>query len=259
MTTPRIRILPYRRGSEGAAALSAALWVPRVRLPLSESRFRPRDYDIIINWGHSDGMPGPWWSGRIRYLNHPSAVLDARDKLRTLNLLRAAGVPTVEWTTNPEDAATWLSAGITVFVRHSLTGQGGSGIEVVSGLLDDPLPVAPLYTRHFKARHEYRVHVVGDHTFVVKKRRRNGAERNFVRNYANGYVYCTNNVTAPQSVVDAGTTAIKALGLTFGAVDILCTEDGEARVLEVNTAPGLEGRTVEFYRSNIAPLIGKVA
>jgi glutathione synthase/RimK-type ligase-like ATP-grasp enzyme len=191
----------------------------------------------------------------LRVYNHPGCVKDARDKLRTLALLQAGGVPTVEWTTNREDAAAWLRDGV-VFVRHSLTGQGGSGIEVLDPDVAvpvgaDDMPQAPLYTRYFRARHEYRVHVIQGRTYVQKKRRRNGASTALVRNHANGYVYCTGGVEAPASVIQAGVSAVALLGLDFGAADILCTEGGTARVLEVNTAPGLEGSTLSFYAEHM--------
>jgi hypothetical protein len=41
--------------------------------------------------------------------------------------------------------------------------------------------------------------------------------------------------------------AVKALDLTFGAVDIAEREDGVLRVLEVNRAPGIEGNSVLSY------------
>jgi glutathione synthase/RimK-type ligase-like ATP-grasp enzyme len=38
-----------------------------------------------------------------------------------------------------------------------------------------------------------------------------------------------------------------ALGLDFGAVDIIQDDGGNFYVLEVNTAPGLEGQTIKSY------------
>ena len=46
--------------------------------------------------------------------------------------------------------------------------------------------------------------------------------------------------------------AIKALGLDFGAVDIIYNEaEDQHYVLEVNTAPGLEGTTLQKYTEAI--------
>lgn len=244
----RIRIYPYRQSSGGARALARALG--GLVLRREDSRYRPRPNDTVINWG-SAVLPDALLAQSP--LNHPGCVKDARDKLRTFAILSSNGVPVVEWTTNKAAAEAWLNDGA-VFVRHSTRGQGGSGIELVPGT-HDWLPDAPLYTKQFRATHEYRVHVAGDQTFVTKKRRRNGAERSAVRNYANGYVYCTTNVNPPNSVPSVGVAAVHALGLDFGAVDMLCTEGGECRVLEVNTAPGLEGRTIAWYAEQIGNLM----
>jgi len=47
--------------------------------------------------------------------------------------------------------------------------------------------------------------------------------------------------------------AVSALGLDFGAVDIIYNEhENQYYVLEVNTAPGLEGTTVEKYAEAFA-------
>lgn len=249
----RIRLFPYGP-SDSARALSQRLGVPRIRID-GTSRFRPRDGDVLVNWGRASGIALPM-RGVVSVLNKEHSVACARDKTRAFGAMTAASVPCVEWTIDRARAQGWLEEGATVFARHSTTGQGGSGIEVVSSGV---VPVAPLYTKGFRAKHEYRVHVFGPYTFVQKKRRRNGAEPNAVRNHANGYVYCTDGVTAPAAVTSAAAAAIAACGLDFGAVDILCTEGGEARVLEVNTAPGLEGRTLDFYVERFREKLGVAA
>ena len=247
----RVRILPYKQYSASAKALSRALGIKR--LSLVRTRFVPRRGDIVVNWGSTLYMGEP-----AVVLNDPLMVDIARDKLKTFRVLVEHSVPTVEWTTDPNVVWTWLRAGallsheVAGFARTSLTGQGGSGIVpfyhgTEYGPEGEVWPRAPLYTRLFKAKHEYRVHVAGDSVHVAKKRRRDGAPKALIRNHANGYVYCTENVSAPEPVIRVAIAAIRALGLDFGAVDMLCTDKGDARVLEVNTAPGLEGRTLEFY------------
>ena len=50
----------------------------------------------------------------------------------------------------------------------------------------------------------------------------------------------------PKGLCPLGVEAAKALGLDFGAVDII-EKNGRYYVLEVNTAPRLEGYSIERY------------
>ena len=78
----------------------------------------------------------------------------------------------------------------------------------------------------------------------------------YVRNLANGWVFCRDNVVEPDGLRDAAVSACAALGLDFGAVDIIWNErENKCYVLEVNTAPGLQGTTLENYANAIAAWI----
>lgn len=69
-----------------------------------------------------------------------------------------------------------------------------------------------------------------------------------VRNHSNGFIYVRQDVVAPTVVVDAAREVFAHTGLDFGAVDVVYNEQrASAFVLEVNTAPGLEGQTVQDY------------
>lgn len=260
----RIRVLPYKPTSESARELSRALGCLRLR-SFVRTKFRPRDGDVIVNWGYSGPLPPAYLNGRVRYLNLPFNVAKARDKIQTFIELKAHNVPTVEWTRDRNVAQDWLDTGERVVVRHSTTGQGGSGIQVVS---EGEVPEAPLYTKYFRRDAEYRVHVLADQVLDVqqKKMRRQTREETKtgvrdrkstyeVRNLANGWVFTREGVVCPGSAADAATAGVAALGLSFGAVDIAVRDD-ESRVLEINTAPGIEGASVGTYAYAIRKHIG---
>lgn len=248
----RTRLLPYRAGSSSARDIADRLDVKRLRL--GRTLYRPKVGDVIINWGNHQpplSIMARGWAAR--WVNDWHAVERARDKLETLRLLTASHVPTVEWTDSHDTALGWHDGRTPIFARLTLTGQGGAGIVIC---VQDPPPAgAPLYTKQFRAMHEYRVHVCRGEVLVSKKRRRNGAKVHMIRNHENGYVFCTENVQAPEEVIEAGFAAVEALGLDFGAVDILAKTTGEVAVLEVNTAPGLEGKTLDWYAEQLGGYI----
>lgn len=88
---------------------------------------------------------------------------------------------------------------------------------------------------------------------VQQKRKESEAEQTadqkLIRNRSNGWVFTRNDIDPlPQDALTQAVNAVAALGLDFGAVDLVIGRDDElAYVLEVNTAPGLEGTTVQDY------------
>jgi len=52
----------------------------------------------------------------------------------------------------------------------------------------------------------------------------------------------------------AAVSAVEALGLTFGAVDLIVGDDGHTYILEVNTAPACSPRTAREYVNAVVVL-----
>lgn len=252
----KLKILPYKSGSESARLLSQHLSqllgykVFRIR-----PEFNPRPHHLVINWGSRTPKPRSW--------NHVEAARIARNKLLTFMKFREHNVPTVEWThDNKALAGNWITEGKAVYFRHSLEGQGGAGMQVAHTPDEfNTFRNAPLYTKYFSARSEYRVHIAfGEVIDFAKKKKRNGAEGNkYIRNHDNGYVYARNDVNLPEVVAAASKQAVAALSLDFGAVDVLHNEtDNRAAVLEINTAPGLDNHTAERYARAFASRVARV-
>lgn len=220
----RLRIVPYRSGSESAKMLAEAL---TTRLGYRVWRGTERAHKHNILWGK------------------PGHV--ASDKLRTFEVLHEQGVSHVPYTASKEEAQTWLGQGCTVFARTT-GGQGGAGIVIVRP--NDPLPDRPLYTQYVKKKKEFRVHVVnGSVIDVQQKKKRNGVEASsLIRNLENGWIFAHEDVVEPDGLRELGIRAVAAVGLDFGAVDIIWNERAnQSYVLEVNTAPGLCQTTCNKY------------
>lgn len=234
----RTYIAPYKLGSASAKVLAGALQVKRVD---GSKIFKPTD--VIINWGNINLAP----RGSPRIINKIDAISIAKNKYKTLSLLKAKGIPCVEFTTSKSEALRWVEDGNFIYARTTLDSSQGKGIVVISDTED--MINAPLYTKGIKA-HEYRVHVAFGKVIDLqkKKRRTDVASSDYIRNSANGWVFCREEVRAPKELFEAAVKAVAAVGLDFGAVDILYREaENKVAVLEINTAPGIENTSVQIY------------
>ena len=248
-----IYLYPYKTYSASARALRDSLVTSkdeRVVLLKDTSKYKFKREDVVINWGNTKE---PEWKFNNRFdLNSPEAVKIAANKLLTFERLQEKNVPIPRYTTDSETAKGWLTDGSTVLARTLLSSHSGRGITVV--LPEQELPEALLYVLYKKKKAEYRVHVVnGEVIDTCIKRKRSEDERpetfnTFIRSYNNGWVFCRDNLPDCPLRNMICINAVKALGLSFGAIDIIYNaSENQYYVLEVNTAPGLEGTTLTKY------------
>jgi glutathione synthase/RimK-type ligase-like ATP-grasp enzyme len=234
---------PYKQGSRSAAALANALGGKVLKR--ENSKYIRRPGDVVINWGDSK-------AGNLSCLNLGGNVATAANKYQSFLRLREAGVNVPRFSS---DKGTVDWDGLTV-VRHKLTGHSGEGIELRDA---SDLPNAPLYVEYVPKKAEYRVHVVGKRVVLVQRKARDPRCDNpnwKVRNHDNGFIFVRNDVDPDPQVVEQAVKAVVALGLDFGAADIIWNEKQKrAVVLEVNTAPGLEGSTINDYAQGFRQLL----
>jgi glutathione synthase/RimK-type ligase-like ATP-grasp enzyme len=240
----KIRLEPYKLWSGGAKRLGLRAGILRATQRQVDKH---GDFDYIINWGSSEKRFGG------QYINDPTAVAVSSDKLETAKVLGNFGVAQPPYTTDREVAQQWLTEGHSVLARTLLRASSGRGITLVSPDGDTELPKAPLYTMYIPKTTEYRIHVLGDKVIDTQEKKRSTEvdddKVNWqIRNNCNGFIFARCDVVAPTCVTDNAVRAVSALGLDFGAVDIgYNTKRDKCRVYEVNTAPGLEGSTLDMY------------
>lgn len=183
---------------------------------------------------------------------NPFEIRVGTDKLTQMRNFENAGVSHPDFTTDISVASDWLASG-PVVCRAVLRGSEGRGITVAESV-EQILPV-PLYTKYFKKKKEFRVHVLnGSVIDVQEKRRRSGVDGGDtrIRNLANGYVFCRDGVVEPEGLRDLALRATNALNYSLGAVDIAWNEHhNQLVVFEVNANPGLQGTTLENYANAI--------
>lgn len=251
----RIILIGYKIGSRSLKNLQTNLKEDQtdrrvLRVRKDSVRYKRRLSDKIIAWGPTAPCP------------HTDATQEAAKKIASNKLLSFRkftehNVQCPEWTTDINVAAQWRVDGKTVVARHLLTSHSGKGIEILHPFEDGLgfTPNAKLYVQYKKKKHEYRVHVFQSQVIdVTQKKKRVGHEgtNHQIRNHQNGWVYCRENVQEPEGIRELALAACAAIGLQSGAVDIIWNEkENKCYVLEINTAPGIEGTTCKKYTQSI--------
>lgn len=239
------KIMPYRAGSRSVRSLADALGCKRLRYV--GSRWKGREGVLVINWGNgkADDARG--------VLNQPSDVSRASNKLSFFERMKEAGQEDILppfWTDDDIPLKEYP-----IVCRQKLTGHSGEGIVIA----DNPDEIVParLYVKYMKKKDEYRIHVgyLGDEYHIIsqqkKVRRLDTPDDDVdwqVRNHKNGFNFARQDIEVPSNVIDVAKKALFHSGLQFGAVDVIWNQKKErATVLEINTAPGLEGQTIQDY------------
>jgi glutathione synthase/RimK-type ligase-like ATP-grasp enzyme len=247
----KVFIKPYKKGCSGAKELRKALnnaGVPTKGIRPVGSRYANQDDHLVVNWGDSkcpeyDNM-----------LNNPANVCLATDKYACMHRFdrHVVSIPTSFYTKGGAKDYLELNAEGIIYCRTILNGSKGAGIVIANSV--DELVDAQLYTVGITGkRREYRVHVFnGKVIHQQQKKRRDGWKDNpnysdTVRNLNGGWVFAIKDVEVSEAVKVESIKAVQALGLDFGGVDIVEDANGGVYVIEVNTACGLHGTTIDKY------------
>lgn len=253
-TDVQVRFLSRTSGMGGLANIRASmqdLGVNAKRLRLQGSSYTPSPTTLIINWGGGYEVPSNIEGHTGRWLNNLANIKVAANKLKTFEALADNNstidiIPQFTADKNEAVEANWDKT----YVRSTLYGHSGEGISVIN--YGDVLPNAPLYVEGLAIRHEYRVHTVNGYTKIQKKAALDTENPNQeVRNLAGGWTFINEFTLGERGRRELHTLAVdvlRVLGLDFGAVDVVRTMDGEWKVLEVNTAPGVTADSnIEWY------------
>ena len=258
----RIILYPYKMGSKSCKELSKRLGTKQVH---PDGKYSPYRNHMIVNWGSShrpEFLDRPA-TANGRFVNHWESVIVATNKLKAFERMKEFDVSIPAFTADPAIAREWIhNEQATVVSRYKLTGHSGEGIE----LCDDydrflHKDKAPLYVKYIKKNNEYRIHVFDGEVIDVQHKRKRREVPNEevdyrVRNHGNGWIFARDDIDPPHpEVITVALQAVEALGLDFGAVDVIYNDHHEqAYVLEVNCAPGLEGQTLDNYAQALTKL-----
>ena len=213
--------------------------------------------DNTVHWGCDVGTEG------LVIANAPQSIRRATNKLACLHFLNNKEIDVLPFTASRARAYEWWAAGRTVYCRTLLSSCEGKGIVLANKARGVPICPARMYTRYCKPSFEVRVFTAYGVPSLVYRKRRMGPEKLeslglaqadfWIRTWQNGWIYTsTEGVAHPwhQTVQNEAMRVRNALQLDFCAVDmnvVLTEGQVKTRVIEVNTAPGIENTATKNW------------
>lgn len=205
------------------------------------------EVQTLIRWGATGNVPRK----PRRVLNQMRAISAASNKRAALETMRAAGVrvPTVYFRNEPHTAQPEFENMEFPVLGRRDHHVGADDIVLCLQKRDVQRAIAAgctHFTKYIPTKAEYRAHVFGDQIIKVSQKiltDEAAAMQPWIRNLAAGYTFRQPELRLSGAARGMAIDAVNALGLTFGAVDIIIGDDDQAYILEVNTAPGLQTDT----------------
>lgn len=241
-------ILYSRRTATTGRMLREALGVP------GGTAVPQQQVDLLVRWGSSERVP----RRPVQYLNNREAVLLACNKEEALIQMQQNNVPTPQiYRANDR---------IDRFPVLGRRTQHTQGRDIVLCLQRFDLDRARnAGCTHFtslipKAR-EFRVHVFRGDIIKFNEKVLTDADKYnpWLWNFETGFTFRQPRqlLQATRTMLDGiAKSAVEALRLDFGAVDICLGDDGLPRVFEVNTGPSLAEKSLGVYAQKLAEALG---
>jgi glutathione synthase/RimK-type ligase-like ATP-grasp enzyme len=227
--------------------------------------FKSATDGIIIRYGNVRTINARGYEAHPRYeINTIEAINNARNKYKSLGQMKKGGCRVPEALAvmpiipnNSTDV--WFGR---TFYHHK-----GLDIKVCKTNRDIENAInagSEYFVKYIPIGKEYRYHVFGDKILqacIKFKEAGNGGvgnEDDIIRNLEHGWKFA--EIEPQPKASEYAIKACRALGLHFGAVDIIEELDHtKLYVLEVNTAPGLDNKRLEAYTTAFKEYINKVS
>jgi len=226
-----------------ACALSAASLAKELGAasenPWKKDRKDYREYDLVINYGCNRNIKA------TRLINSAKAVACCIDKLRTFTVLQEAGIKNIpEFTTNAAKTKDWEL----VVVRKEVDGKGNAGMQYINPE-KQAIPDAPLYTKYFYHKTEYRVVVVPEKNGIMS------VEAYEKKNVDGEWEFLPDNSIHLDAMKAECIKAANALKIDHVGFDVLMDRQKKFVILEANSGPILLEDTVKAFKKMLKNVV----
>ncbi len=203
-----------------------------------------------LSWGYGSDDVDSCLLVSNNCLNNPLNVRFNANKYLSLKLLKNSGFPTVEVLSSDKILQSYRERPRVIIARPT---HHRGGTDLMTCLCENDIRLAiqqgyTLFKDYIPNKNEYRLHVFNGQIIIISKKPKvNGVAQNHVDGCAFRTLHVTELNPLKYAQMVKLSESVKALGLNFGAVDVIEDERGKLWVLEVNTATGLSDSHIELY------------
>lgn len=200
--------------------------------------------DVLIRWGSRKPVKKEQ-IGKV--INSAKSLANAADKALALKLMLESGVPIPDMWSNPVNAQTPCLGR----KDHHSHGKDIILCLQVADVKRSAVKGCTHWTKYVPVKIELRIHVYAGQIIKISEKVLEDESKYvpWMRNADGGHVFKSpiTLTKTPMAAKLAAVEAVDCLGLDFGAVDLLISDDNKVFVLEVNAAPSLIENGVERY------------
>ncbi len=232
----------------------------------SLNNIKPKAGDVLIRWGttRKDEKDDQFIRAGGKVLNSANSIFRNTNKLKSIDIFKRAGLNTARVYTNKRDIQQFPVLG------RDRNHHGGLDIVVINGNNNlrqndfNKIPNKDYYIEYIPSKVEYRVHVFQGEIIRVTKKVFKGHDRDgnpvhdkgTIKNDTYGWGHSNINIEEfPREYKAPAIAAVEAIGLDFGAVDMLIgANDRKPYILEVNSACRLNTIGLDIYSRKISSI-----
>lgn len=241
----------HKTTSPTGSVIGSALQIPFGSNP-EDGYDQGNAVDFLIRWGTRKKRRMDEQYPTV--LNKCEAIEKASDKLLSLSIMREAGVNVPNWAESLDEAIEEFGYPL---LGRTINHARGTDINLILQRADARRQSSDYFLQYIPTVREFRIHVVRDKVIRVQGKFLDKKEEavSHIRNYSTGYRFRSPRRRLRSERLNAAVTAVKSLGLDFGAVDLIIAEDGAEYILEVNTAPSCSPITAAQYVVEFAKIL----
>ena len=229
-----LAIISNNISTDSARELAKALKCKYINLQNTKKRSF-LEFDWVFKYGVSKKIEAN------NVLNTSKATTRAIDKIQTFKTLANDNI-TIEYTESIEEARNWIDQGFIVVARKVATGANGDGLSYCTNqqqLTDTP---AIFWTKFFFHTNEFRVNIWKGKVISIYEKTRQKTHFKFT--------LWQGQEEHPQ-LQKIATSVWKNIKLDWCGIDLLRDNQGNLKIIEVNSAPVLYPFTIKKLAKHI--------